>query len=94
MGRKETTGYQQKEYAEILQMRDQFIHLLGPCNRKIVAKAIKTYGNFSRLELFFDNTRLLSEGMKMPTPLASYVGLCEKTSFNISIAEQMKFDYK
>lgn len=94
MGRKKISGYQQKDYSEILKMRDQFIHLLGDCNRRIIAKAIKSYGNFSQLELFFDNSRLLSEGLKRPTPLAKYVGLCEKTSLGISIAEQMTVDYK
>jgi nucleoside-diphosphate-sugar epimerase len=93
-GRQKISGYQQKDYSEILQMRDQFTDLLGPCNRRIVAKAIKTYGSFSNVELFFDNSRLLSEGLTNPTPLANYVDLCEKTSHGITIAEQMKVDYK
>jgi hypothetical protein len=59
-----------------------------------VAKAIKTYGNFSTLELAFDNQRLIGEGISEPTPLAKYAGLCELTSKDILISEQMKFDYK
>ena len=94
MGRKKITGYEQKDYGEILQMRDQFTHLLGPCNQRIVAKAIKTYGTFSKLGLFFDNSRLLVEGMENPTPLANYVGICEQTSIKTLISEQMKTDYK
>ena len=88
------TNYQQKSYEQILLMRDQFKSLLGECNRRIVAKAIKTYGNFSTLELAFDNSRLIEEGMSEPTPLAKYAGLCELTSKDILISEQMKFDYK
>jgi hypothetical protein len=57
-------------------MKDQFKTLLGPCNPRIVAKAIKTYGNFSALELVFDNQRIIEEGMSEPTPLARYAGLC------------------
>ena len=93
-GRKPMTGYKQKSYSEILLMRERFTELLGPCNKRLVAKAIETYGNFSQLEILFDNARLLSEGMNEPTPLEKYVGLCEKTSQGILISEQMKFDYK
>jgi nucleoside-diphosphate-sugar epimerase len=88
------TNYQQKSYEQILLMKDQFKTLLGECNRRIVAKAIKTYGNFSTLELAFDNQRLIEERMSEPTPLAKYAGLCELTSKDILISEQMKFDYK
>ena len=42
----------------------------------------------------FDNRRLIEEGMPEPTPLAKYVGLCEKTSQEILISEQMKVDFK
>ncbi|MBU3621632.1 SDR family oxidoreductase [Polynucleobacter sp. CS-Odin-A6] len=93
-GKPRMKNYQQKSYEQILQMRDQFKNLLGECNRRIVAKAIKTYGNFSTLELAFDNSRLIEEGMDYPTPLAKYAGLCELTSQGILISEQMKFDYK
>ena len=93
-GRAKMKGYEKKSYEKILQMKDQFKTLLGECNRRIVAKAIKTYGNFSALELAFDNQRLMEEGMSGPTPFAKYAGLCELTSKGILISEQMKFDYK
>jgi nucleoside-diphosphate-sugar epimerase len=93
-GKPRMVGYKQKSYEQILLMKDQFKTLLGECNRRIVAKAIKTYGNFSTLELAFDNQRLIEEGMTEPTPLAKYAGLCELTSKDILISEQMKFDYK
>jgi nucleoside-diphosphate-sugar epimerase len=93
-GRAEIKDYKQKSYEQILKMKDQFKALLGECNRRLVAKAIKTYGNFSTLELAFDNKRLMEEGMSGPTPLAKYAGLCELTSKDILISEQMKFDYK
>ena len=93
-GKPRMVGYKQKSYEQILLMKDQFKTLLGECNRRIVAKAIKTYGNFSTLELAFNNQRLIEEGMTEPTPLAKYAGLCELTSKDILISEQMKFDYK
>jgi nucleoside-diphosphate-sugar epimerase len=94
VNRPKIKGYQQKSYEQILLMRDQFKSLLGDCNRKIVAKAIKSYGSFSSLELSFDNSRLIEEGMENPTPFAKYAGLCELTSQGVPISEQMKFDYK
>jgi nucleoside-diphosphate-sugar epimerase len=93
-GKPRMVGYKQKSYEQILLMKDQFKTLLGECNRRIVAKAIKTYGNFSTLELAFDNQRLIEEGTSNSTPLAKYAGLCELTSKGILISEQMKFDYK
>lgn len=94
MKRPQVEGYTQKSYREIMQMHGQFKTLLGPCNNIIISRAIKTYGNFSNLELMFDNRRLIEEGMPEPTPLAKYVGLCEKTSQDILISEQMKVDFK
>jgi len=93
-GKPQIQGYQQKSYEQILQMRDQFNTLLGACNRRIVSKAIKAYGGFSTLELLFNNSRLIEEGMPESTSLAKYAGLCEITSKDILIADQMKFDYK
>lgn len=94
MKRPPIKGYTQKSYGQILEMRGQFKTLLGPCNIKLVAKAIKAYGNFSDLGLIFDHRRLIAEGMRKPTPLANYVGICEKTSQGILISEQMKVDFK
>jgi nucleoside-diphosphate-sugar epimerase len=93
-GRESIKGYQQKSYEQILLMKDQFKSLLGDCNRRVVAKAIKTYGSFSSLGLVFENSRLIEEGMDNPKPFANYAGLCELTSQGVLISEQMKFDYK
>jgi nucleoside-diphosphate-sugar epimerase len=86
--------YQPLSVEEISKIQGEFKTLLGPCNRRIVLRAIRTYGEFAKMEMLFDNQRLLTEGMGNPTPLTAYAGLCEQTSFNQSIAEQMKFDYK
>ena len=93
-GKPKMKDYQQKSYEQIIQMRDQFTALLGHCNRRIIAKAIKIYGSFSSLGLAFDNSRLIEEGMSEPTPLARYAGVCELTSAGILISDQMKSDYK
>lgn len=86
--------YRSLPITEIAKMQDRFKELLGPCNRRIVLRAIRAYGDFASMEMLFDNQRLLDEGMALPTPLTDYAGLCEITSRGHLIAEQMKFDYK
>ena len=94
LGEEPMYDYQTKSVDEIALMRHQFRELLGPCNNRIVLRAIRAYGNFSALGLLFDNKRLIEEGIGMPTPLTKYAGLCAQTSKNTLIADQMKFDYK
>lgn len=86
--------YRALPFEEMIHLQDRFKELLGPCNRRIVLRAIRAYGSFAALGMMFDNRRLLAEGMALPTPLADYAGLCEKTSAGVLIADQMKFDYK
>ncbi|RTL47602.1 MAG: NAD-dependent epimerase/dehydratase family protein [Rhodocyclaceae bacterium] len=86
--------YQVRSLAQISEMQSRFKELLGPCNRRIVLRAIRSYGDFAQMGMIFDNTRLLAEGMALPPPLTSYAGLCQRTSRGTLIAEQMKFDYK
>lgn len=94
LGKKPMARYRAVPFEQIAERQGDFKKLLGPCNRRIVLRAIKAYGSFSELGMIFDNSRLLSEGIGLPTPLPAYAGLCEKTSAGIPISEQMKFDYK
>ena len=87
-------NYQTLPFEEIAKLQSEFKHLLGPCNRRIVLRAIRAYGNFSALGMLFDNGRLREEGMPASLPLASYAGQCAITSKDMLIADQMKFDYK
>lgn len=87
-------NYQVKSYEEISRMQGQFSQLLGACIRRMVLRAIRSYGNFSALGMTFDNARLLEEGMRLPPFFTEYAANCEKTSKGVSIAEQMRFDYK
>lgn len=93
-GEKKMSRYRQTHYDSFLQMQDRFKDLIGPCNKRIVLKAIRSYGYFAAEEVLFDNQRLIEEGMRPPQPLTDYVTLCERTSKDILIAQQMKYDYK
>lgn len=86
--------YQQKDYGEFLAMQNEFKTHIGPCNKRIVLKAIRSYGYFASQEILFRNANLLEEGLPTPTPFADYAGLCEITSQQTLIADQMRADYK
>jgi nucleoside-diphosphate-sugar epimerase len=86
--------YKQTSYEKFVEMQDQFRTRIGPCNKRIVLKAILSYGYFAAEEVLFSNAHLLSEGLPAPTPFVQYAGLCEQTSRDILIADQMKYDYK
>jgi nucleoside-diphosphate-sugar epimerase len=86
--------YRERSIEEIAAMRATFERRIGPCNRRIVMRAIRAYGGFAALGMIFDNRRLIAEGAPLPPPFTSYAGLCERTSRGTLIAQQMKFDYK
>ncbi|WP_435626617.1 SDR family oxidoreductase [Candidatus Ferrigenium straubiae] len=89
-----STHYQKVSQDEIMELADEFKERVGPCNRRLVLQALRLYGGFAELNYVFDNERLLAEGIAQPPRFTSYVGLCAKTSENISVQEQMKWDFK
>lgn len=88
------TDYQMLPYEEIALLQRDFANRIGPCNRRIILRAIKTYGAFSALGLLFDNRRLMSEGVSPPPRFDSYAGMCALTSAGQTISEQMLADFK
>ena len=94
MGREPLADYRQMPYEEMVGMQRSFERFLGQCNRRVMLRAIRTYGAFSALDLVFDNSRLLAEGVARPMPFAAYAGVCAVTSIGQTIAEQMQADFK
>lgn len=94
LGRQRRTDYRMLPYEEIALLQRDFENRIGPCNRRVMLRAIKTYGAFSALGLLFDNRRLLAEGMPLPPRFDSYAGVCAVTSAGRTIAEQMHADFK
>ena len=94
LGRPRRTDYQMLPYDDIALLQRDFENRIGPCNRRVMLRAIKTYGAFSALGLLFDNRRLLAEGMSPPPRFDSYAGVCAITSAGRTIAEQMLADFK
>ena len=86
--------YQQVSYEEMSGSRKQFKDILGPCNDKIILRAIKLYGGFAELNVKFDNQRLLDMGMPRPTPFTTYIDKCVNSTRGLSIPELMMVDFK
>lgn len=94
LGRPPRTDYQMLLYEKIALLQRDFEKRIGPCNRRVMLRAIETYGKFSALGLLFENRRLLAEGMPPPPRFDSYAGVCAVTSAGRTIAEQMQADFK
>ena len=86
--------YRKLDYEGFSAMQMEFKDIFGPCNRRLMLRAIKLYGAFAGLGMLFDNQRLLAEGMSQPPRFDDYAYLCEDSSRGISIPEQMVTDFK
>jgi nucleoside-diphosphate-sugar epimerase len=89
-----TQNYQQVAYAAIAADHGRFEDLFGPCIVPIMLRAIELYGAYAALNMTFDNSRLLAEGVPPPPRFADYAGLCALTSQDGTVAEQMQYDFK
>lgn len=94
LGREPISHYHQVDYAFLRAMTDRFPELLGPCNKKVMLRAIQTYGAFATLGLVFRNDRFQTEGFPVPPCFTEYAGLCALSSMDRTIAEQMVTDFK
>jgi len=94
MKRLPISDFRHLPYEGFVAMQSQFKDLFGPCNRRLMLLAIKLYGAFAGLDMVFDNTRLLAEGVRPAPRFDSYAALCQQTSMGISISDQMMPDFK
>ena len=86
--------YHQASYAELAAMRGEYQARLGPCNPRIMQRAIKLYGVFAALNVTFRNEHMLDEGIPPPPPFARYADVCAATAESSTISEQMVADFK
>ncbi len=86
--------YQRVSYKQLSASRKSFKAVFGPCNERIVLRAMKLYGHFSELNVVFDNTKLLSLGMQKPSRFTDYLDRCVISTQNSTIAELMQVDFK
>ena len=75
-------------------LAEDFRAKCGPCNKRLIMRALRLYGGFARLNYLFDNRRLLAEGIP-PTPrMSDFIDVCVQTSKNVDIQDQMHWDFK
>jgi len=86
--------YRQVDNDDLAELAGEFETRIGPCNRRLVVRALRLYAGFADLNYVFDNSRLLAEGIPAAPQLTSYAGLCAQSTRHLSIQEQMQADFK
>lgn len=86
--------YQKVSYKQLSDSRRTFKDLFGPCNERIMLRAMNLYGHFSSLNVVFDNSKLLQLGMNKPSRFTDYLDRCVLTTRDSTIAELMQVDFK
>ena len=94
IGARADQPYQKVAVSELAHMQDQFNDLFGPGNKRILLRALQLYGEFAALGLTFSNERMLTEGVPLTTPFEQYAALCARTTEDLSVFEQMKYDFR
>lgn len=86
--------YTKVSYEKLAMERHEFKNIFGPCNERLMLKAIRLYGAFSMLNVCFSNEKLLSIGMPKPPKFTDYIKACIETTKHLSIPKQMEVDFK
>ena len=75
-------------------LRRELKDIFGPCNERLMLKAMRLYGAFATLNVRFSNDKLLSMGMPKPPRFTDYIARCVQTTQGLTIPEQMAVDFK
>ncbi|MBY4840369.1 SDR family oxidoreductase [Pantoea sp. DY-5] len=86
--------YQKVNYRELAASKNSFSSLFGPCNERIVLRAMNLYGHFSKLNVVFSNEKLMELGMPPSSKFTDYLHHCVDSTRNATIAELMEVDFK
>lgn len=81
-------------YETLVKMRRELKGIFGPCNERLMLKAMRLYGAFATLNVRFSNDKLLSMGMPKPPRFTDYIDRCVETTRGLSIPQQMAVDFK
>lgn len=86
--------YAQVSYETLVKMRRELKGIFGPCNERLMLKAMRLYGAFAMLNVRFSNDKLLSLGMPKPPRFTDYIERCVQTTRDMPIPQQMAVDFK
>lgn len=87
-------NFRQVGEEQLPELARDFEKKIGPCNRRLMLRALRLYGAFAELNYVFDNSRLLAEGIRPSPRFADYLPLCAETMRDTSVPEQMHWDFK
>ncbi|MCM7470875.1 SDR family oxidoreductase [Enterobacter asburiae] len=87
-------NYQKVGYKELSQEKHKFSSLFGDCNEKIILKSMALYGEFSKLNVTFDNEKILELGMPVCPRFTDYIGKCHDSVKDKMLSELMAVDFK
>lgn len=86
--------YKKITHKELQASRKEFKKTFGPCNERIMLRAINLYGSFAELNVIFDNKKILELGMYHPNKFTDYIHNCYISTKDKSIPELMGVDFK
>ncbi|MDU6686257.1 MAG: SDR family oxidoreductase [Enterobacteriaceae bacterium] len=86
--------YTQVSYETLVKMRRELKNIFGPCNERLMLKAMRLYGAFAMLNVRFSNDKLIELGMPKPPRFTDYIAQCVQTTRGLSIPQQMAVDFK
>ncbi|EOW4439374.1 SDR family oxidoreductase [Shigella sonnei] len=86
--------YTKVSYDMLVMEKHEFKNIFGPCNERLMLKAIRLYGAFSMLNVCFSNEKLLGIGIPKPPKFTDYIQVCVETTKHLSIPQQMAVDFK
>ncbi|EPN1632591.1 SDR family oxidoreductase [Cronobacter dublinensis] len=87
-------NYAQVSYESLVKMRRELKTIFGPCNERLMLKAMRLYGSFATLNVRFSNDKLLRLGMPKPPRFTDYIARCVQTTKGLTIPQQMEVDFK
>jgi len=86
--------YAQVTYETLVKMRRELKDIFGPCNERLMLKAMRLYGAFAMLNVRFSNDKLIGLGMPQPPRFTDYIARCVQTTRGLTIPQQMAVDFK
>ena len=84
----------QFDIGDLKSMEGHFGEWFGPCDPRRISSAVHMYRAFAGLNVIFDNHRLLAEDMPAPPGFADYVAACVHTGQDLTVAEQMLYEFR
>ncbi len=85
----DAAGYEVRPVGAYCRTKNDYASMFEGCNPRHMQSVFRHYRRFAAHDLTFDNQRLIDAGMPPPPRFTEYLRLCEKTSGQRGILDQM-----